>query len=774
LQSRLLYLIETGGPQYFILMGSRPNDHKDESVIPILRGTKESTPTSVSKWNKLSFEAINLITSRVNRRVFLEIINSETSDKANLLWTKINEQYASKRALNKGRVWMNWQKSNYNCNLQLYIDNTRTFLHELESVSIKVPSEILSYIILGKLAGDTTLSQVVELLTLNDDLIGKPDQFLSHLQEYVHLQTSKPANNHSTASALVSSTQNHPYKIMYYCANGKHNPKCTTHKKEECYAENPHLRPPRRENKRKATGEASAHLGSATALITNSNILQELVIDCGATHHMFYSQSIFSSISEVSRFSVSTGYSASNLYAEGIRTVNILVNNRLLTLTDCLFVPKLNFNLVSLLQLFKHKITITRANKNFTLETTENLLLQGEVINNLMKITFTSPTSFVTTVMDDLWHRRLGHPGKLLVKSMGLPSSNQLCRICELNKATHIPFKSHFEDATLPLDCIHIDLVGPITPPSISGARYFLTIVDQATSFKITRFLKNKSEAYDQFISAKKLMENKHDRTIKKLVSDRGGEFLNNQFKELVNSCGFQHIFSPSYTPQHNGFAERANRTILEKAKCLLNSSNLPKPYWAEAINTATTLSNLIPTPSRHNKSPYTLWTKFPPRIKKLRVFGCQAIVLIPKEHREWKLSESGSEGVFLGYENDMSSYRILRLSDRKPTLKDQIKKSWGNDNEMITVDEISTSSPSTGCEEAQATVDEIRALSPVESCPAEPLNLIEYSQIPDAPVVTPCPPAVPLNHHRIRVIGPRHPTLVTADINPANILPYS
>ncbi|MBW0511095.1 hypothetical protein O181_050810 [Austropuccinia psidii MF-1] len=93
-------------------------------------------------------------------------------------------------------------------------------------------------------------------------------------------------------------------------------------------------------------------------------------------------------------------------------------------------------------------------------------------------------------------------------------------------------------------------------------------------------------------------MEKKHDRTIKKLVSDRGGEFLNSQFKELADSSGFQHIFSPSYTPQHNGFAERANWTIPEKAECLPNSSNLPKPYWDEAINTATILSNLIPTQS--------------------------------------------------------------------------------------------------------------------------------------------------------------------------------
>ncbi|MBW0577114.1 hypothetical protein O181_116829, partial [Austropuccinia psidii MF-1] len=63
------------------------------------------------------FEAITTITSQINRRVFLEVINSETSDKANLLWSKINKQYASKRAMNKGRVWMNWQKANYSGNL---------------------------------------------------------------------------------------------------------------------------------------------------------------------------------------------------------------------------------------------------------------------------------------------------------------------------------------------------------------------------------------------------------------------------------------------------------------------------------------------------------------------------------------------------------------------------------------------------------------------------------------------------------------------------------
>ncbi|MBW0471919.1 hypothetical protein O181_011634 [Austropuccinia psidii MF-1] len=133
-------------------------------------------------------------------------------------------------------------------------------------------------------------------------------------------------------------------------------------------------------------------------------------------------------------------------------------------------------------------------------------------------------------------------------------------------------------------------------------------------------------------------MENLHDQTLKKLVSDRGGEFLNHQFQRISKECGFKHLMSPAKTPQHNGFAERANQTILEKTCCLLNGSNLPNSYWAEAVNTEALLSSLVPTPSRLNRSPYNLWKVSPPQIKKLCVFQCRAIIAIPKKNREWKL----------------------------------------------------------------------------------------------------------------------------------------
>ncbi|MBW0503153.1 hypothetical protein O181_042868 [Austropuccinia psidii MF-1] len=230
---------------------------------------------------------------------------------------------------------------------------------------------------------------------------------------------------------------------------------------------------------------------------------------------------------------------------------------------------------------------------------------------------------------------------------------------------THLPFKSHFSDTTMPLDCIHMDIVGPISPPSVSGHQYFLTIIDQHTSFKITRFLRQKSEAYKEFIIQQKLIENIHNREIKKIITDGGREFINQQIKELPNKHGFVHSVAPPYTPEHNGIAERENCTILDKARCLLLTSNLPNQYWEEAISTATYLNNVVPTPSKRNLSPYQLCSNTSPKINKIQTFGCKTIFLIPKQKRLWKLGPLGEEGILLGINND-SSYRILKISNQK------------------------------------------------------------------------------------------------------------
>ncbi|MBW0512383.1 hypothetical protein O181_052098 [Austropuccinia psidii MF-1] len=635
---------------------------------------------------------------------------------------------------------MNWQKANYSGNLHQYVEETRKFLLELKSVSVKVPSEILSYIILGKLAGDPKHTQIVELLTLNKDIIEKPDQILSRLQEYAnHCQTKDARPNSSApASALVSSTSNEPYRIIYFCLHGKHNPKCLTHRKEECFAENPHLRPQRRDSKRKAPNpKPAAHISTAQALYTNANHQLspgQLVVDCGATHHMFYSEDAFVSLSKDTTFAVTTEDSSSNLMAEGTGTVNLL-NNQVLTLPNTCFVPKLNCNLVSLLKIFDKELTINRDGDSFTLTKQGKEILRGRTENNLMKVDYQLPTAYRTITRESPWHERLGHVGSSAIKSMGLPPSEEAFKICDLNNIHHLPSKSHFKPVNLPLDCIHIDLVGPFSPPSISGFRYFLTVVDQATSYKVVQLLKNKSDAFEQFTVAKKKMETQQDRSLKRLISDRGGEFLNSHFKQLSDECGFTHVFSPAYTPEPNAFAERANHTILEKARCMLNGSKLPNSYWAKAVSTATLLSNYIPTPSRHNHSPHAMKVVISKYVK------FNESIFPDLKQREGDIapldiSWNAVEGQEVVDEPHSPSECPLEPGYQEPV--DEVQMTGSQDT-------IPTSNP-----------DQVDEVLPVDETDSSPL-----------PTVQSKPPG------RIKVIGPCHPALICSNINQQNILSY-
>jgi hypothetical protein len=211
-----------------------------------------------------------------------------------------------------------------------------------------------------------------------------------------------------------------------------------------------------------------------------------------------------------------------------------------------------------------------------------------------------------------------------------------------------------------------MDLVGPFQTQSRSGFLYFLTIVDQFSGYRSVKFLKHKSDTFSQFKQFKTESEKQTGRALRMLVSDGGGEFLNDDFKTFCASEGIIHHVSPAYSPQNNGMAERANQTILVKARCLLVQSKLPKTFWAEAVNTATHLSNLTPSATRKMTIPYEVWTGRKANLDVLRPFGCLTYSLIPKERRTFKLFPTAEKGLFLGYENDFSSYRIYKLDERK------------------------------------------------------------------------------------------------------------
>ncbi|GJV39843.1 retrovirus-related pol polyprotein from transposon TNT 1-94 [Tanacetum coccineum] len=105
----------------------------------------------------------------------------------------------------------------------------------------------------------------------------------------------------------------------------------------------------------------------------------------------------------------------------------------------------------------------------------------------------------------------------------------------------------------------------PSALQSYGGNRYTLVIVDDYSRYTWTRFLKDKTEAFDQFEIFSKKIQNQLGCTLVSIRTDHGREFDNEvQFGEFCNANGITHNFSALRTPQSNGVVERKNRTLQE------------------------------------------------------------------------------------------------------------------------------------------------------------------------------------------------------------------
>ncbi|CAM6096997.1 unnamed protein product [Calypogeia fissa] len=162
----------------------------------------------------------------------------------------------------------------------------------------------------------------------------------------------------------------------------------------------------------------------------------------------------------------------------------------------------------------------------------------------------------------------------------GLPTiefQQIVCDTCVMAKQhrERIPRKSHSR-ATRPLQLIHTDLCGPFAISSIHGARYLLTFIDDHSRFTWVYFLRSKDETFCKFKEFRAMIEKELGHNISCLHSDRGGEYLSTEFKHFCDQFGIQRQLTLARTPQQNGVAERKNLTLLEAARSLQISGDVP------------------------------------------------------------------------------------------------------------------------------------------------------------------------------------------------------
>ncbi|GJT10156.1 retrovirus-related pol polyprotein from transposon TNT 1-94 [Tanacetum coccineum] len=276
-----------------------------------------------------------------------------------------------------------------------------------------------------------------------------------------------------------------------------------------------------------------------------------------------------------------------------------------------------------------------------------------------------------------LWHKRLGHANMRLIQSLAskelvrnlpkLKFDQHFCGACKIGKQYHASHKAkNIVSTTRCLELLHMDLFGPSSVRSYGGNRYTLVIVDDYSRYTWTRFLKDKTEAFDQFKIFSKKIQNQLGCTIVSIRTDHDREFDNEvQFGEFCNANGITHNFSAPRTPQSNGVVERKNRTLQEMSRTMLNEQSLPQNFWCNAADTSTYILNRILIRPIIGKTPYELLRGRKPTLGYFRVFGSKCFILNTKDYLT-KFDPKSYEGVFLGYSQNSKAYIILNKHTRK------------------------------------------------------------------------------------------------------------
>ncbi|GJU95174.1 retrotransposon protein, putative, ty1-copia subclass [Tanacetum coccineum] len=226
-----------------------------------------------------------------------------------------------------------------------------------------------------------------------------------------------------------------------------------------------------------------------------------------------------------------------------------------------------------------------------------------------------------------LWHCRLAHINKKRIKLLQqdglLKSTNDesfdKCESCLSGKMAKKPFPHSNERAKDLLEIIHTDVCGPLRHVSRQGASYFITFTDDYSRYGYVYLLKHKHEVFETFKVFKNEVENQLGKTIKEIRSDRGGEYISQEFKDYLKANGIVQQLTPPYTPQHNGVSERRNRTLLDMVRSMMNLTTLPLSFWDYALESATRILNMVPT-KKVDKTPYELWYGKVPNLSYLKV----------------------------------------------------------------------------------------------------------------------------------------------------------
>lgn len=369
------------------------------------------------------------------------------------------------------------------------------------------------------------------------------------------------------------------------------------HKAYQCFKRHDATKKPNHEQTKGQANLAETE-DIIAAVISEVNLvgnIAEWIVDTGASRHFCANKDMFTEFEKTEGGEeVFMGNSSSSEVLGKGKVLLKLTSGKTLALQNVLYVPSLRRNLISGALLNKVGIKLVFEADKLVLTRNGEYVGKGYlngglfVLDTIISEPIKGSTSAYIVESSYLWHNRLGHVNINALKRLKdmnlvpnlVEHDFSKCEICVEAKFAKKPFKSVTNKTTELLELIHTDLADFRNTESRGGKKYYITFVDDHSKFTRVYLLKTKDEAEKMFMIYKTEVENQLDRKIKRLRSDRGGEYGTTFLKELCETNGIIHEVSAPRTPQQNGTAERKNRTLKNMMNAMLISSGSPNNLW--------------------------------------------------------------------------------------------------------------------------------------------------------------------------------------------------
>jgi hypothetical protein len=461
------------------------------------------------------------------------------------------------------------------------------------------------------------------------------------------------------------------------------------HKEDQCWIKHPELKPEKGRSDRKNEKPRFAMMATVMTPAASKRQLGPHIwfTDSGASDHFSPHRDLFETFRKLEEpIYIETAEGMAMGTGIGIITITVLGKDDIemeLQLNDVIYAPNMHSNLFSLaaaydkgyetritpgygLRIFHREVLVATS-----VRVAGGLFRLKTPINSAFALALAAQVTETTRELDiNIWHRRMGHLGEdnvrklaKMVEGMGIKTRTSVgvCEACLEGKQHRQPSHQPGTRATEPLELIHSDLCGPIDPTSYGGTNYYLLFTDDFTRMTHIYPLKKKSSAdvLEKFREYKPEVEKQTGMVIKRLRTDGGGEYEKWMGIHLKGS-GIIHETTAPYSPDQNGVAERANRTIMERVKSIIAEAKLDKRLWMEIADTVVYLKNRSPTTAVAT-TPYERWHSTKPNLSHLKIIGSTAYVHIPKEKRI-KLDTHSHKGIMIGY-GGTNQYKVWDLT---------------------------------------------------------------------------------------------------------------